>query len=43
MTEAYEMRVPEADTVELRMDARPENLVLARLALGGLASRTKSR
>jgi len=25
-------------TVELRMDARPENLALARLALGGVAS-----
>jgi serine/threonine-protein kinase RsbW len=30
----------EADTVELRMDARPENLVLARLALGGVVART---
>ncbi len=27
-----------AGTVELRMDARPENLALARLALGGVAS-----
>ena len=27
-----------AGTVELRMDARPENLALARLALGGIAS-----
>ena len=30
----------QADTVELRMDARPENLVLARLALGGVVART---
>ena len=30
----------QADTVELRMDARPENLVLARLALGGIVART---
>jgi serine/threonine-protein kinase RsbW len=32
--------VPRSDTVELRMDARPENLVLARLALAGVAART---
>jgi serine/threonine-protein kinase RsbW len=32
--------VPHADTVELRMDARPENLSLARLALSGVAART---
>jgi serine/threonine-protein kinase RsbW len=31
--------VRQKDTIELRMDARPENLVLARLALGGLAQR----
>jgi serine/threonine-protein kinase RsbW len=31
---------PHTDTVELRMDARPENLVLVRLALGGVAART---
>ena len=31
---------PKAETVELRMDARPENLVLARLALVGVAART---
>jgi len=30
---------PATDTVELRMDARAENLVLARLALGGVAAR----
>ena len=35
-----EVQVPHAETVELRMDARPENLVLARLALGGVAART---
>jgi serine/threonine-protein kinase RsbW len=40
VTEAYDTRLPEADTLELRMDARPENLVLARLALGGVATRT---
>ena len=40
MTESFGARVPQADTVELRMDARPENLVLARLALGGVAART---
>ena len=37
---ALDARVPHAETVELRMDARPENLVLARLALGGVAART---
>jgi serine/threonine-protein kinase RsbW len=31
---------PRAETVELRMDARPENLSLARLALSGVAART---
>jgi serine/threonine-protein kinase RsbW len=31
---------PLADTVELRMDARPQNLVLARLALAGISART---
>jgi len=40
MTESFGARVPQTDTVELRMDARPENLVLARLALGGVAART---
>jgi serine/threonine-protein kinase RsbW len=41
MTEAYVTRITEGtDTVELRMDARPENLVLARLALGAVAART---
>ena len=35
------MQIPHADTVELRMDARPENLVLARLALAGVAARTR--
>jgi serine/threonine-protein kinase RsbW len=40
MMEAIDMRVPHVETVELRMDARPENLVLARLALGGVAART---
>jgi serine/threonine-protein kinase RsbW len=30
---------PATDTIELRMDARAENLVLARLALGGVAAR----
>ena len=34
-------RFSPTDTVELRMDARPENLVLARLALGGVAARTQ--
>jgi len=33
-------QVPHSDTVELRMDARAENLVLARLALAGVAART---
>ena len=37
---ALDARVPHAEPVELRMDARPENLVLARLALGGVAART---
>jgi serine/threonine-protein kinase RsbW len=40
MTETLDAMVPYAETVELRMDARPENLVLARLALGGVAART---
>jgi len=41
MTAANGVRpAAKADTVELRMDARPENLVLARLALGGVAART---
>ena len=40
MTESFGAQVPQAETVELRMDARPENLVLARLALGGVAART---
>src|SRR5215831_8597748 len=40
MTETFDMRAPHTETVELRMDARPENLVLARLALGGVAART---
>jgi serine/threonine-protein kinase RsbW len=40
MTESFGTQVPQAETVELRMDARPENLVLARLALGGVAART---
>jgi serine/threonine-protein kinase RsbW len=39
-TESFGTHVPPAETVELRMDARPENLVLARLALGGVAART---
>ncbi len=40
MTEVADSTVRQADTVELRMDARPENLVLARLALGGIVART---
>ena len=40
MTGVFDVRIPHTDTVELRMDARPENLVLARLALGGVAART---
>jgi len=32
--------IAEPETVELRMDARPQNLVLARLALSGVAART---
>lgn len=36
-------QLPHTDTVELRMDARPENLVLARLALGGVAARASFR
>jgi serine/threonine-protein kinase RsbW len=43
--QTVDARIPDrhADTVELRMDARPENLVLARLALGGVAARTPLR
>ena len=37
---ALDARVPFFETVELRMDARPENLALARLALGGVAAHT---
>jgi serine/threonine-protein kinase RsbW len=40
MTALNGAQVPHAETVELRMDARAENLVLARLALSGVASRT---
>src|SRR5215471_16422829 len=40
MNETLDAWLPPAETVELRMDARPENLVLARLALGGVAART---
>jgi serine/threonine-protein kinase RsbW len=40
VTETYGTPTPDTDTVELRMDARPENLVLARLALGGVAARS---
>jgi serine/threonine-protein kinase RsbW len=40
VTAASGIQVPQVDTIELRMDARPENLALARLALGGVAART---
>jgi serine/threonine-protein kinase RsbW len=39
VTELSEAQIPQSETVELRMDARPQNLVLARLALGGVAAR----
>jgi serine/threonine-protein kinase RsbW len=39
-TGTFDTTIPHGETVELRMDARPENLVLARLALGGVAART---
>ena len=40
MTELANSTLRQTDTVELCMDARPENLVLARLALGGIVART---
>ena len=40
MTEVSDTPIRHTDTVELRMDARPENLALARLALGGVAAHT---
>jgi serine/threonine-protein kinase RsbW len=39
MTSVLDTTLPGSGTVELRMDARPENLVLARLAVGGVAAR----
>lgn len=40
MSELASSTLALAETVELRMDARPENLVLARLALGGIVARS---
>jgi serine/threonine-protein kinase RsbW len=40
MTSMLDTTLPGNGTVELRMDARPENLVLARLAVGGIAARS---
>jgi serine/threonine-protein kinase RsbW len=40
MTSVLDTTQPGNGTVELRMDARPENLVLARLAVGGIAARS---
>lgn len=38
MTSLLDMALSRNGTVELRMDARPENLVLARLAVAGVAA-----
>jgi serine/threonine-protein kinase RsbW len=40
MIDVLDTALPRGGSVELRMDARPENLVLARLAVAGVAAHT---